>query len=304
MTLSKDYIDGWQAWHDARIADLNRPYGWMAVVSQDWLEEGVPFANGFVPGTFLLEDGEIDYCPDAEATARGELVTIDGVPATERTRIPHGYNVNSGTGSAVPVFFGDLEIETLTRLNAQDETIYAVRVRDPEQAAAKRFDDIETFPLAEEWIVPAAFTPSEMDAHSVQTVEDGIYETGFTIGTMALEIRGETYTVEVFGHRGGSAATGYFADSTFVHLGDPTNRKNTYGGGRVVNVDPSELPTMTELDLNKLVSLPCALSTFVACAATPLSNRLPFEIHAGELTPPVEHERVATYVPKTTAAAG
>ncbi len=148
MALSNEYIAEWQEWHDNRIKELSRPYGFLSVVSQDWLSEGELFTSEFVPGQWLLKDGEIYYHPDKEGVARGDFLTVDGKEATTPTHIPHGYNKNSGTGSGVPVFYKDLEVETITRVNSRDETIYAVRVRDPKEVERKRFDDIETFPLS------------------------------------------------------------------------------------------------------------------------------------------------------------
>lgn len=296
MTLATEYVAAWRAWHDERIAGLNRPYGFLSVVSQDWLTEGTFFHAEQVPGRWLLERGEIYYYPDPDATANGEWVTVDGRVATTPTHIPHGHNKNSGTGSGVPVFYGVLEVETITRLNARGETIYAVRVRDPQEAARKRFDDIATFALSERWIVPARFTAAPIAAHDAPTVESGIYETGFTLGTLEIDIDGQRFQLEVSGHRAGSARTGYFIDDRRVHFGDLTNGKESYGGGRVIRfADQHELENLTHLDFNRAVSLPCALSTFVACVSTPPGNRLPLRVTAGELTPPVPHERVATY---------
>lgn len=296
MALSQDYIADWQKWHDARVAELKRPYGLLSVVSQDWLTEGEPFTSEFVPGQWLLDKGEIYYHPDPERTARGELLTVDGKPATGPVHIPHGYNRNSGTGSSVPVFFTDLEVETITRLNARGEVIYAVRVRDPKEAARKQFDDIETFPLSEDWILPARFTPAEITLHSVPTVEGGLYEASYTIGTLDIVIDGRPFHLEVSGHRAGSASTGYFRDLNYVHIGDLTSSRETYGGGRLVGYDSDEaLESITQIDFNRAVSFPCAFSTFIACPSTPPSNRLPFRVTAGEFKPPIPHERIPTY---------
>lgn len=296
MTLPEKYVAEWRQWHDARIANLNRPYGFLSVVSQDWLKEGEHFSSEFVPGSWLLKEGEIYYHPASSGDGTGDHLLVDGKAATAPVHIPHGYNKNSGTGSAVPMFYRDLEVETLTRLNAEGELIYAVRVRDPREAASKSFDDIETFPLDGTWIVPARFHRGELSSHSVKTVESGIYEIGFTIGKIDIEIEGKTFSLDVHGHRAGSEKTGYFSDDVRVHFGDLTNGKESYGGGRVVRFDdPDNLEAIDRLDFNRAVSLPCALSTFVACAATPADNRLPYRITAGEFAPPVPHERIATY---------
>jgi uncharacterized protein (DUF1684 family) len=294
--ISDEYIAGWQAWHDDRIKDLNRPYGFLSVLCQDWLTDGELFTSEFVPGQWLLKDGEVWYHPDMNRSAKGDFMTVDGRNATAPTHIPHGHNKNSGTGSGVPVFYKDLEVETITRVNARGETICAVRVRDPREVTRKQFADIKTFPLNDKWIVPAKFTPTAIVQHDVPTVEAGIFEASYTVGTIALHIDGQSFNLEVSGHRAGSQRTGYFSDQIRIHFGDLTNGRETYGGGRVVRFyNPDDLESIKEVDFNRAVSLPCALSTFVACASTPPCNRLPFRIEAGEYTPPVPHERVPTY---------
>jgi uncharacterized protein (DUF1684 family) len=299
VALSSEYVADWQRWHDERIRDLNRPHGYMSIVCQDWLPDGEPFSSEYLPGRWLLQEGEITYHPDAEACARGEFLSIDGIDATEPTQIPQGHNRNAGTGSSVPLVFGDLEVETLTRVNTLGETISAIRVRDPEHVVLGRFDDIETFPLGEQWIVPASFTPSPVTATDLQTVEATIFETTYSIGTLTVQLGGEGYPLEVNGHRAGSEDSGYFTDLTYVHIGDRTNGRESYGGGRIVALDPDRLGELTELDLNRLVSFSCAFTTFAACAPAPAGNRLPIEVRAGEFTPPIDFERIQTYTGPT-----
>ena len=177
------------------------------------------------------------------------------------------------------------------------ETIYAIRARDPKEVVRKQFDDIETFPLTEEWIIPAKFDATEIVLHNVPTVEEGLYEASFTIGTIHLLINEQSFNLEVSGHRAGSMETGYFSNYSYIHFGDLTNGKETYGGGRIIRFNnPDELANITKLDFNRAVSFPCALSTFVACPCTPACNKFPFRVTAGEYAPPVPHERIQTYV--------
>jgi uncharacterized protein (DUF1684 family) len=295
MALPEGYVTKWQEWHDARISDLNRPHGYMSIVCQDWLPDGEFFTSEFVPGQWLVKDGAIYYYPDEEGIARGDFLTVDGKNATAPTLIPQGHNKNAGTGSAVPIFYKNLEVETLTRVNSIGEKIDAIRVRDPKQAALNQFDDIETFPLSDAWIVPARFRPTEITSTDLATVEATIYETTLTIGTMELVINDQKFSLEVLGHRAGSPESGYFSDLTYVHIGDLTNGRESYGGGRIVALDPDELDNITELDFNRLVSFSCAFTTFAACAPAPVGNRLPFEVRAGEYAPAVDFERIPTY---------
>jgi uncharacterized protein len=296
MALSDEYVRDWHAWQQERIRKVNLPYGPLALVSQDWLTEGEPFASEFTPGHWLLRDGEISYLPDADHVAQGDHVLIDGEPALVPTHIPHRYQAGSEEEALTPVTYRDLQIETYTRLNAQGDMIHAIRVRDPQEAARKSFDHIETFPLSEDWIVPATFTPGDGAIESSQTVEATIYEASFMLGTIDVHLAGADYHLEVHGHSGGSKGTGYFVNGHYVLFGDQTNGRETYGGGRLIRFSGlEEIEAITELDFNRAETFPCSVTTYMGCTAVPFSSRLPFRLTAGEFTPPVPHERVATY---------
>lgn len=132
IALSAEYIAEWQEWHNDRVEYVTQPYGIMAVICQGWLTAGELFTYEFVPGCWFLEDGKIFYLPDPEGV---DVLTIDGKEMTARTLGLHRHNINAGNGSGVSVVYRDVEVETTTRVNARDETIYAVRVRDPMEAA-------------------------------------------------------------------------------------------------------------------------------------------------------------------------
>lgn len=56
------------------------------------------------------------------------------------------------------------------------------------------------------------------------------------------------------------------------------------------------LKKTTTLDLNRLVTFPCALTNYVTCPLPPLRNRVPFAITAGEKLPSVHvEERIQTF---------
>lgn len=52
--LTESYTEEWRHWHDARVDGLNAPYGWLSLISQDWLEDNVPQRIDGIPGTWLL----------------------------------------------------------------------------------------------------------------------------------------------------------------------------------------------------------------------------------------------------------
>ncbi|MFT9397866.1 MAG: DUF1684 domain-containing protein [Bifidobacterium psychraerophilum] len=284
--LTESYTEEWRHWHDARVDGLNAPYGWLSLISQDWLEDNVPQRIDGIPGTWLLRDGEVSYLPDPQ----GEAVFIDKQIATQPTHIPLGYNPNCGFGSSVEISYRDLEIELIARSTDGDRRIVGVRVRDPQQALLRHIDDIPTYPLSERWIVPMRFREDEAQLFPAQTVEQHVYETIYHFGQIETSMEGQDFIFDVNGKK---RPDGY---ETIVHLRDASNGKTTYGAGRFVMMMLDEIRNATILDLNRLITFPCAVTNFVTCPLPPLRNRVPFEITAGEQLP-VEHieQRIQTF---------
>ena len=71
-------------------------------------------------------------------------------------------------------------------------------------------------------------------------------------------------------------------ENGFLMVGDETNDKETYGGGRYVYLDLPEINGKTTLDFNKLYNPPCAYNEFTTCLYPLRQNHLPFAITAGE----------------------
>lgn len=286
--VNEQYVREWQSWHDRRIASLNRPYGWLSLISQDWLTDSKPQSVSRIPGEWLLDEEEVYYLPDSSSEEHPLLV--DGKPARERTHIPLGYNPNCGFGSAVDIFYGDLGVELIARTDDNQKRIIAVRVRDPQEAARRRLDDIPTYPLNNDWIVPAVFHEDPRELFPANTVENGVYETIYHFGELDTTINGKDFSFDISGKR---RKDGYEA---IVHLRDATNGTETYGAGRFVKYDLDDLKSTKTLDLNRLITFPCALTNYVTCPLPPLRNRVPFAITAGEKLPKVHvEERIQTF---------
>ncbi len=279
--VTNEYQAKWQQWHADRVSALTAPHGWMAMVSQDWLTEGEPLSVEGIPGSFLLNGDVITYLPGNDDT-----IEVDGVPATGPTPIPYGYKY-----SLVPVLYQGKKVETIKRTDYDGENIYGVRVRDPKEAERRRIDDLATFPLDDRWVIPARFTRTAGEHLQVETIEKGVKEDSFVIGTLAFELDGQSYVLTVTGRP--NDITGIIEGS--VHFTDATSGKETYGNGRLVPIDHIEADSDTVIDFNKAYSFPCAFTNYVTCPLAPPQNRLPFPVTAGELKPPAHIERIQTY---------
>ena len=67
----------------------------------------------------------------------------------------------------------------------------------------------------------------------------------------------------------------------FLPFNDLTNGDTTYGGGRYVDVEPSDDSQTITIDFNKSYSPYCAYNSKYSCPIPPIENRLDVEIKAG-----------------------
>lgn len=280
--VSDEYRQEWQRWHRARLEELSSPYGWIAMVSQDWLTDGEPLGVEGIPGTWSVRGGDVVYTPDDS----GETVTLEGRPVTEPTPISTGHKY-----SLVPAFYGSLRIETIKRTDATGRHIFGVRVRDPREAERKRIDHIETFPLDERWVLPARFTRTPEQASDYPTVERGVFEEQRIIGSVTFSLDGTEHTLDVAGRPDDDTGI----ERGNAHFTDATSGRETYGNGRLVRIPDIETDGDTVVDFNRAFSFPCAFTNFVTCPLAPPQNRLAVAITAGEKNPPRQIDRIQTY---------
>ena len=72
-------------------------------------------------------------------------------------------------------------------------------------------------------------------------------------------------------------------DELFLPFNDLTNYESTFGGGRYIDLNISDIHDgMVELDFNKCYNPYCAFAEGFSCPIPPDENRLKIEIRAGE----------------------
>ena len=74
-----------------------------------------------------------------------------------------------------------------------------------------------------------------------------------------------------------------YKDHLFLPFTDETNRKETYGGGRYIDLDTKEITNnQIEIDFNKAYNPYCAYSDGYRCPVPPEENDLQLAVLAGE----------------------
>lgn len=278
----------WREWRHQHIATLTRPYGWPSLVAQHWLAEGDEDVTlEELPGTWSVQDHKVIYSPPAD----GPNLSVNGEYPAGPVEIVPGRNMVYSNGDSVPVYFGECEVDTVVRTNDAGDRIFAVRKRDPREAAAKDFSNIQAFDYDPRWRVEAVFEPADREDLESPTVEAGVRETTSFIGTLRFRLGEQEFTAVVTGKETGDGI------QPVLHIRDASSGDTTYAAGRTVDLHFKEGTTdqIDYVDFNYLVALPCAVTNFVTCPLPPPSNHIPVRISAGEKKPVESVARMSTY---------
>lgn len=246
-----------QAWHERRIANLKREYGWLTLVALDWLNEGTNDVREI--GTVTLQGNQIFFRANEGVNAiRSGKSVVEGLLRSD-----------ADAGGPDTVFVGSKAFVVIKRGDR-----YAIRMWDKESPRRQHFKGIERFPVSLQWRIEARWEPYTPPKQiRVATVIPGYEEEYPVPGVAVFTLDGKEYRLEpVLEEPGGD----YF----FI-VGDKTNGKETYGGGRYMYAKPAKDGKVI-IDFNKSYNPPCVFTEFATCPLPPPGNRLPIPIPAGE----------------------
>jgi hypothetical protein len=149
----------------------------------------------------------------------------------------------------------------------------------PEKRAS--WPPLQYFPVDQSYRVPAALKPPAGEAQViVMPTSTGQQRQMRRAGTLEFAAQGQPLRLSAF-----SDIESQVAQRLFVPFGDLTNGKESYPGGRYLDLDPT--PTgLYEIDFNRAYSPYCAYNPQYDCPYPPPENRLKVPIRAGEKLPP------------------
>ncbi len=269
-----DYVAEIEAWRARREEGLTSEGGWLTLVGLAWLAEGentvgsapgsaVPLPEGKAParvGVFVVEGDRARF-----EAAPGAGVLHEGEPVTSIELMSDG---EVGTKM---LELGDLSFFLIRR----GERI-GVRSKDKAHPARFAFSGIDSYPIEPAWRIEGRFVPySPPRTLPIPTILGEAVD-NLSPGAIEFELGGETHRLDGLG-----SST---ERPLFVIFGDPTNGRETYGGGRYLSAGPPTADGRITIDFNKAYNPPCVFTAFATCPLPPPQNRLKVRIEAGEKT--------------------
>lgn len=251
------------AWHARRLAALQAEDGWLTLVGLDFLVDGTHTLGAGSGASLRYANCDEDMVGAFEV--RGDMVRFRRGNAGEWELLRA-----DDAGPPSVVRSGSVSC-TLVRRNGR----LALRVRDNQSAVRTGFTGIELFPYDPALVVEAEVRRPAADETVAITNVMGFVEPQPVAARLACVVAGEP--VEL-------VATAASGGNLFVVFGDGTNGRETYGGGRFLEVAAPE-GGRAMLDFNRAYNPPCSFTPYATCPLPPTSNRLAGAVRAGERAP-------------------
>jgi len=239
----------WLSWIESRNKNFSNPTGFLSVTNMVWLNQAPQEIAG-ISGFWSAEDTTV-YVSDSLTGDHSWTVEL------------HGQTIFDYDG---------IKVELASRNGHM-----VVRPRDPSNELLKSFDGVITFDYNPDFNVSANLIAFEAPKEVVVgSVVAGMTSAHVSPGSLEFVLNGETYRLTAFEKTGSQDLTVYFKDAT---SGD-----STYGTGRSVNASYQEDGSYV-LDFNFSGNFPCSYTDFATCPLSPVENKLPIAIEAGEKKP-------------------
>jgi uncharacterized protein (DUF1684 family) len=264
---SPAYEQRLEQWRRQRTVEVAGPEGWATVVALHWLQPGVTRVGSG-------EGVEVKLTPPAPALlgrvrVEGRSVTFDAAPgvavASQGARV---------TSIAMRPDETRLEAGSCTLVVIERAGKLALRVRDRESAARKRFKGIAAFPVSARFRIRARFVP--FDPPRTATVVNVIGDPVDFVSPGQI-----VFTLDGAEHRLDALYETAEKKDLWVIFRDRTSGTTTYPAGRYLHV-PLPAGGIVDLDFNFAYNPPCAFTEFATCPIPPRQNWLKVAIEAGE----------------------
>ncbi len=145
--------------------------------------------------------------------------------------------------------------------------------QDSPIANLKDFSGIKYFEADKIFIIDADYQAISSTEQGLILMTDSTKSEIKKAGKATFSLNGKTFTVSIFDE----------GEIFLLPFRDLTNNKETYGGGRFINIPKDKLKEKTiEIDFNNAHNFYCAYNESFICPIPPKENFIDTEVRAGE----------------------
>jgi uncharacterized protein (DUF1684 family) len=270
---NEDFIKGEMKWREERDKSMRSPTSWLTIAGLYWLDEGensfgtdktntLVLPSRSAPdfcGTFILEEDKVRI-----VTAKGAGIKIENEEIKEK--------ILTGDNQGKPDI---LELNDLRMWVIKRGDRFAIRMRDFNAPAFKKYEGLDFFPPNETFRINGNFVPYDKEKIIEVTTVAGTTAEMVSPGYILFTMDGKKHRLEAFK-----------ADETnttlFIIFKDLTNGKETYEKGRFMIANVLDNGKVN-LNFNRAYNPPCNYTPYATCPVPPPeANWLKVRIEAGE----------------------
>lgn len=258
----------WQNWVDDYSKGRQSKDGWLSLAGLHWLNEGDNKLGADNSNHHIFPEGTPDFFgvvnvskEEVSFTRKNPNIKIDGKDIESQILVLNKSIVSLNSYSFYII---------------KRERGFAVRLKNIENPSIAKYAGVHFFPYSEQHVIPAKLIQHKIpQTIQIATVYDTVREND-SAGWLEFEFNGKKHRLQAISYGRDEAMSLMFADET--------GQETTYGAGRYLSVDwPQEGSDMTVINFNYAYNPPCAITPFATCPLPPMSNRLSFNVKAGEL---------------------
>ena len=272
-STSADYISSVTKARLARVDELKRADGYLALTASGWLLPGDNTVGSAADNRFRIPAAPAHLgVLNLDAHARVHLhlietygIRVDGQPATVSTSELRTQG-NGGKQQPTRVSFGSSYLYVV-----ENGTQRGLRVKDNDAPLRTHFPGFDYFPIDPSWRVEADWVPFAQPHALKMAYVTGTESDTPIAGKAVFQRDGHTYELLPIDEDG----------QLFFVFTDRTAGKLTYGGARFLYAAAPKNGKVL-LDFNLAQNPPCAITPHVVCPLAPPENRLKLSITAGE----------------------
>ncbi len=161
---------------------------------------------------------------------------------------------------------------------SKDEMLRTSPTSPISPAARDSYLPLQYFPPDETYRVPAGLEAGASGRAMDVPTSTGQKRHMDVVGTLEFTLKGQRVKLTAFVEEGSNG------DRLFVPFTDATSGKESYGGGRYLDLDKSPSGVYI-IDFNTAYNPYCAYNSTYDCPVPPPENRLPLDVRAGEKKP-------------------
>jgi uncharacterized protein (DUF1684 family) len=256
-----------QKWRDDFDKDV-RTGGWLELIGRLKLEEGATTLGSDSGSTMILPP----RAPSRLGTVTRQAGVFKFEPADRVDATVDGKAASSVTALATKSGFGRVKVGNYSfAVRAIGDDFYLL-ARDSENPSIAGFKGTSWFPISSSYRVKAQFAAyAKPELVPVPLTHVDSKESMTSTGDVTFQWAGKTIRLKSF----------IDEDQLFIMFQDPTNGRESYGGGRFLYA-PAPKGGATVLDFNKAFNPYCSVNSYVMCPVPPPENRLDVRVRAGE----------------------